>query len=184
MKSASIGASVDAGRTVRVWDPLVRVFHWSLVISFFGAYLLGDDGGALHQTLGYVALGLVAFRIIWGLVGTRNARFGSFVPSVQRLRDYMKDVVTHKDRRFLGHNPAGAVMILLLLIAVIATGATGWMMTTNAFWGVEWVEEVHEAMANSTLALVGLHVAGVVFTSLRHRENLVRSMITGDKRAD
>lgn len=184
MKTATNGGNAVACNTVRIWDPLVRLFHWSLVLSFFGAYLLGEDGAAWHQNLGYAALGLIAFRITWGLIGTHHARFSNFVPSAQRLRDYLRDVIAHKDRRFLGHNPAGALMILALLAAVIATGATGWMMTTTAYWGVEWVEQVHEAMANSTLVLVGLHLAGVVFTSIRHRENLARAMITGSKRAD
>jgi cytochrome b len=181
MKSASLDATVDAGRTIRVWDPLVRLFHWSLVISFFGAYLLGEDGGWLHQALGYAALGLVAFRLVWGLIGSRYARFSEFIPSPTRLGGYIRDVLARKEARYLGHNPAGAVMIVALLLAVIGTGASGWLMTTDAYWQSEWVEEIHEALAGGTLALVGLHVAGVIFSSLRHRENLVRAMISGRK---
>jgi cytochrome b len=182
MKSASLDATVDASRTIRIWDPLVRLFHWSLVISFFGAYLLGEDGGLLHQALGYAALGLVAFRMVWGLIGSRYARFSEFIPSPARLNGYVRDVLARKEARYLGHNPAGAVMIVALLLAVIGTGATGWLMTTDAYWQSEWVEEIHEALAGGTLALVGLHVAGVIFSSLRHRENLVRAMISGRKR--
>jgi cytochrome b len=182
MKSASLDATVDASRTIRIWDPLVRLFHWSLVISFFGAYLLGEDGGRLHQALGYAALGLVAFRSVWGLIGSRYARFSEFIPSPARLSGYVRDVLARKEARYLGHNPAGAVMIVALLLAVIGTGATGWLMTTDAYWQSEWVEEIHEALAGGTLALVGLHVAGVIFSSLRHRENLVRAMISGRKR--
>lgn len=169
--------------TVRVWDPLVRVFHWSLVAAFFGAYVLGDDGGALHQALGYTVLGLVGFRLAWGIVGGRYARFARFVPSPQRLVAYLKDVVAHREVRYLGHNPAGAAMIVALLVALVGTGVTGWLLTTDAFWGSDTMADIHGALANGTLGLVGFHVAGVVFSSLRHRENLVRAMFTGRKRA-
>lgn len=177
-------ASSTARDTVVVWDPLVRIFHWSLAICFFGAYLLGDDGGTLHQTIGYAAFGLVGFRLLWGMVGSRYARFSSFIPSTGVLLRYLKDVLARKEARYVGHNPAGAAMIVALLLAVVATGISGWLLTTDALWGVEWVEEVHEVMANTTFFLVGLHIAGVVFSSLRHHENLVRAMITGRKRPD
>ena len=185
MKPAVLTANATrAEKTVRVWDPLVRIFHWSLVAAFFGAYALGDDGGQLHQALGYTVLGLVGFRLVWGVIGTRHARFASFVPSPRRLIGYLKDVARHREARYLGHNPAGAAMIVALLLSLIATGSTGWLLTTDAFWGSEVLGDVHEALANGTLFLVGLHVAGVVFSSLRHRENLVRAMFTGRKRAD
>ena len=173
-----------AAGSVPVWDPLVRAFHWSLVVAFFGAYLLGDDGGALHQAFGFGAVGLVTLRLLWGFVGSRHARFSSFVPSKGVLLRYLKDVLAHKEARYLGHNPAGAAMIVALLAAIIATGTSGWLMTTDAFWGSEAAEAIHEWAANGTLLLVGLHIAGVAFSSLRHRENLVRAMVTGRKRID
>lgn len=176
-------ASRDA-HTVRVWDPLVRIFHWSLATSFFAAYLLGEDGGPLHQSFGYAALGLIAFRLFWGVVGPHHARFTSFVPSAGGFIRYAKEVAAHREARYLGHNPAGAMMIVALLACIIATGATGWLMTTEAFFESKWIEEIHEAFAGGTLALVGLHVAGVVFSSLRHHENLVKAMFTGRKRAE
>jgi cytochrome b len=184
MKTAALTERASKGNTVRVWDPLVRVFHWSLVLAFFGAYLLGDDGGQLHQALGYTVLGLMAFRLVWGLVGSRHARFAGFIPSYRKLIAYLKDVLAHREARYLGHNPAGAVMIVALLLALTGTGTTGWLMTTDAFWDSNLLEEVHEILANGTLLLVGLHVAGVVFSSVRHRENLVRAMLTGRKRAN
>jgi len=184
MKTAAMNVSAAKDETVRVWDPLVRIFHWSLVVAFFSAYLLGDDGGQLHQALGYGVLGLVAFRLVWGVVGSRHARFAGFVPSYRQLVGYLKDLAARREARYLGHNPAGAVMIVALLLALIGTGTTGWLLTTDAFWGSEALEEVHEALANGTLLLVGLHVAGVIFSSLRQRENLVRAMLTGRKRAD
>ncbi|HEX8740043.1 MAG TPA: cytochrome b/b6 domain-containing protein [Casimicrobiaceae bacterium] len=187
MKPATFTAGTTGATTrtatVRVWDPLVRIFHWSLVAAFFGAYALGDDGGVLHQALGYTVLGLVGFRLVWGIVGGRYARFACFVPSPRRLAAYVKDVVAHREARYLGHNPAGAAMIVALLVAIVGTGVTGWLLTTDAFWGNETMADIHEALANGTLGLVGFHVAGVVFSSLRHRENLVRAMFSGRKRA-
>lgn len=182
--AGAASAGVSGVETVRVWDPLVRVFHWSLVLAFFGAYMLGDDGGALHQALGYAVLGLVAVRLLWGLVGSRHARFAGFVPSPRRFIAYLRDLAAFRERRYLGHNPAGAAMIVALLVMLTATGATGWMLTTDAFWGSEALEDVHKAFANGTLTLVVLHVAGVLYSGLRHRENLVRAMLTGRKRPD
>jgi cytochrome b len=183
MKTAVSTAGAASAGTVRVWDPLVRIFHWSLVLAFFGAYALGDDGGWWHQTLGYSVLGLVAFRLLWGMVGTRYARFSSFAPTPRKVISYLRDLVARREARHLGHNPAGAVMIMALLLVLIGTGTTGWLLTTDAFWGSEALEGVHEGFVNSTLFLIGLHIAGVVFSSLRHRENLVRAMFTGRKRA-
>ncbi|MEO8599085.1 MAG: cytochrome b/b6 domain-containing protein, partial [bacterium] len=169
-------------QTVKVWDPLVRVFHWSLVTCFFGAYLLSDENATWHQYLGYAALGLVTTRILWGFVGSKYARFSSFVPSAPKLLNYVKDVLAQREARSLGHNPLGGMMILALLLAVATIGITGWMMSLDKFFGIEWVENLHVTVANLTLALVGLHVAGVIFSSLRHKENLVRAMINGRKR--
>lgn len=169
---------------VKVWDPFIRIFHWSLVVAFSGAYLLGEDGGTLHQALGYATLGLIAFRLVWGLVGTRYARFSSFVPSPGELKAYARQVFRGKETRRLGHNPAGGAMIVALLAAILATGVTGWMMTTDAMWGSKLVEGVHEFFATSVLVLVALHLVGVLYSSLRHRENLVTAMFTGRKRQE
>lgn len=184
MKRAPSSTPPAAAGMVRVWDPLVRVFHWLLVLSFFGAWWLGEDGGSLHQALGYTVLGLVALRLLWGVVGSRHARFAEFVPSPRRLARYAGDVVARREARHLGHNPAGGAMIVLLLAALAAIGITGWLQTTDRFWGSELLEEVHETLANGTLVLIGLHVAGVLYSSLRHRENLVLAMFTGRKRAE
>lgn len=167
--------------SVKVWDPLVRIFHWSLAAGFLLAYVTGEEYGSLHETLGYSVLGLVAFRFVWGIAGPEYARFTSFVPSPSRLFGYLKSMVAGKETRYLGHNPAGGTMVAALLLFIALTGASGWLMTTGLGYG-EWMEEVHEFFAGTTLALVGLHVAGVLFTSLRHHENLVAAMITGRKR--
>ena len=168
---------------IRVWDPLVRLFHWSLVALFFFAFFTGDEWKSAHETAGYIVAGLVAFRILWGFVGSRHARFASFVRGPSAVIGFLGDTARLRARRYLGHNPAGGAMVLALLAAITVIAITGYMMETDAFWGVEWVEDVHEAVVYATLALVGLHVGGVVLASVEHRENLVRAMITGRKRA-
>jgi cytochrome b len=168
--------------TVRVWDPLVRIFHWSLVGLFAFAFLTGDEWDKAHETAGYAIIGLIVFRIVWGLVGSRHARFTDFIYGPGTVLGYTRDAFAMRAKRYLGHNPVGGVMVIALLAAITVISATGYMMTTNAFWGVEWVEEVHEAAAFGTLMLIGLHVGGVIFSSIEHGENLVRAMVTGRKR--
>jgi cytochrome b len=168
---------------VRVWDLGVRLFHWSLVAGFTGAYL-SDDARSLHEAIGYFIIGLVAFRLVWGLVGGRHARWRDFVPGPVRLVRYLGDLARGREARYLGHNPAGAAMIVALLATIAAISVTGVMMGMDAYFGQEWVEELHETFVNIALALVALHVGGVAYSSLRHRENLVRAMVTGEKLAD
>jgi cytochrome b len=181
--AATVAGRIERPATVRVWDPLVRLFHWSLVISFTIAWL-SEDAKSLHQGAGYVVLALVAVRLIWGFVGSRHACFRDFVPRPQGLLAYLKSLRSGQPRRYLGHNPAGGAMIVLLLAMLILTGGSGWLMTTDAFWGIVWLKNLHEAVADLTVVLVFAHVAGVVFSSLAHRENLVLAMITGRKRVE
>jgi cytochrome b len=169
--------------TVKVWDPLIRLFHWSLVASFAVAWISADEWDDLHNWAGYAAAALIAFRLVWGLMGPRYARFSQFVRSPGAIAAYLRDLLAGREARHLGHNPAGGIMILLLIAGLAALCLTGWMQTVDAFWGEDWVEEVHEVLANLLLVLVGLHVAGVALASLKHRENLVRAMVTGRKRA-
>jgi cytochrome b len=166
---------------IKVWDPFVRVFHWSLAALFLAAYATGEDATRAHIAAGYAIAGLIALRIVWGFVGPGHARFSSFVRSPRAVLDYLRDVALLRASRYLGHNPAGGAMIVGLLAMLSATGITGYMMTTDAFWGAKWVEEVHEAFANLTVGLIVLHLLGVLFSSLLHGENLVKSMITGRK---
>ncbi|GAB4223683.1 MAG: cytochrome b/b6 domain-containing protein [Kiloniellaceae bacterium] len=180
----SAGRKAPGGEaSIRVWDPLVRIFHWSLVASFAVAWISADEWDDLHIWAGYAAAGLIAFRLVWGLVGPRYARFSQFLRAPGTVAAYLKDLAGGRERRYLGHNPAGAAMILALLVGLAALCLTGWMYTLDMFWGEEWVEEAHEALANLLLVLVALHLAGVVLASLKHHENLVRAMITGRKRA-
>lgn len=191
MDSVTLGASGATGAAtgtpsgtggVRVWDPLVRVFHWSLAASFLVAWLSADEWESLHLWAGYAAAALVGFRLLWGLVGPRYARFRQFVKAPADLRAYLGEMLRGRERRHLGHNPAGGAMVAALLAGLAGLCLTGWLQTTGAFWGAEWVEAVHETLADLLLVLVGLHVGGVLWASLRHRENLARAMVTGRKR--
>jgi cytochrome b len=168
---------------VKVWDPFVRLFHWALVASFAVAWLTADEVKDLHEWAGYAAGALIAFRLLMGFAGSRYARFRQFLRSPREVFGYIKDILLKREKRYIGHNPAGGLMVLALLVAIAGVALTGWMQTTISYWGVEWVEDTHELLANGMLALIALHVLGVVTAGLRHRENLVRAMVTGRKRA-
>lgn len=197
---------------IRVWDPLLRVFHWGLVVAFAVAWLTSEESQSLHEIAGYAVIGLLAFRLIWGLVGSHYARFSQFVRGPSATLSYASDMLRGRERRYIGHNPAGAVMVVMLLLALAGTAYTGWLMenagpqarlpglpqiVTQAFADEEGeeegrnggaiagapVEEIHEALANLLLLLVALHVGGVIYASVRHRENLAGAMVTGLKRA-
>ena len=168
--------------TVKVWDPFVRLFHWLLVVLFAAAYLTGDESDRLHIAIGYAVAGLIALRIIWGFAGSSHARFSDFVRGPREVFSYLRDVVFLRARRYLGHNPAGGAMILALLVMLIGTSISGYLLTTDAFWGSKRAEEIHEVLANLTVGLIALHMLGVLAASFEHRENLVKAMITGRKR--
>ncbi|MGP3698024.1 cytochrome b/b6 domain-containing protein [Rhodobacter sp. NSM] len=189
---------------IRVWDPVVRFFHWALAACFALAWLTAEEAQGVHEWLGYAAAALVALRLVWGLTGSHYARFAQFVRGPGAVLAYLRDMATGRERRFIGHNPAGAAMIVALLLSMGGTAWTGWLMTeperaaqlpaivAPAFAddddehgrgrGESAVEEVHEALANLMLILVVLHLGGVALASMRHRENLARAMITGLKR--
>ncbi|WP_299861723.1 cytochrome b/b6 domain-containing protein [uncultured Hoeflea sp.] len=169
--------------TVRVWDPFIRLFHWSLVGLFAFAFLTGDALDRPHEIAGYAIAALIAMRVIWGLAGPRHARFSSFLHRPSTVAGFLRDTLRLKARRYLGHNPAGGLMVIALLIALVVISATGFMMTADAFAGSGWIEDVHEASAFAALGLVALHIGGVIVASFEHGENLVRAMITGRKRA-
>lgn len=172
-----------AAPTVRVWDRFVRVFHWMLVLCFFGAWWSTESIGWVHKGCGYAALALVVARVVWGFVGSGHARFASFVPTPRALLAYLGALLRGREPRSLGHNPAGAVMILFLLGAVGAIGISGWMLTLDAFWGNELVELTHTLLVDAALVAVALHVAANVYESVRQRDNLIGAMVTGRKRA-
>lgn len=167
---------------VKVWDPLVRLFHWSLA-GLFLANFFTEEGELVHRGFGYAILILIAVRFVWGWIGTRHARFADWVPGPRRVRDYLRQRLAGRSRRQLGHNPAAAVMILALLVGVLLVAFTGWLQTTDRFFGDGWLEELHEVLAYGVLGLVVLHVLAAVGESVHYGENLVASMIHGRKRA-
>jgi len=181
--SANVKTHNNTAPTVRVWDPFIRIFHWSLVGLFTVAFATGDESERLHLAAGYAIAGLVLLRLVWGFVGSKHARFNDFVRSPGKVRTFMALAMRFRAPRVLGHNPAGGMMILALLAMLIGISATGFMMTTDPYWDVEWVEELHEALVYASLGLIALHLAGVVGSSVEHGENLVKAMITGRKRA-
>ena len=168
-------------RRILVWDAPVRLFHWLMVLSFAGAYLSAESERwrLLHVTLGYTMAGLVAFRILWGLLGTRHARFASFVRGPGAVGRYLRSLLQRRPEHYTGHNPAGALAIVALLLLTLGVTAAGW--ATYQEVGGKWLEELHQVLANLMLTVVGVHVAGVVLGSWLHRENLVAAMLTGRK---
>jgi cytochrome b len=166
---------------ILVWDAPTRLFHWLMVLSFAGAYITseGERWRLVHVTLGYTMGGLLAFRIVWGLVGTRYARFSNFLRGPQAVMAYLRSLHDRSPQHFIGHNPAGAVAIVLLIVTGTVIVASGWA-TYNEVGG-EWLSELHEMAGNAMLLIVGAHIAGVAIATYLHRENLARSMVTGTK---
>lgn len=168
--------------TVKVWDPLVRMFHWSLA-GLFLANFFTEEGELVHRGFGYAILALIAVRLAWGLVGTRHARFSDWVVGPHRVREYLRERLAGHSRRQLGHNPGAAMMILALLGGVVLVAFTGWLQTTDMFFGDGWLEELHEVLAYGVLGLVVVHVLAAVGESVHYGENLIAAMLHGRKRA-
>lgn len=168
-------------KRIAVWDPLVRVFHWSLVLTFAANALIIDDDSDLHEWVGWFILGLVLTRILWGFVGTRYARFASFPPSLSGARDQLAEMTGQPRTTHIGHTPLGALMIYNLIASLLVVCLSGYLMTTDMFWGVEWPEHLHEASVYWTEISVLLHIAGVIFESRRTGVNLPRALIKGYK---
>ena len=189
---------------VRVWDPFVRIFHWLLATVVLVDWFM-DEPLWMHTWLGYLAAGLVILRIVWGFIGPENAQFINFVRGPRLVLEYVAGLARFSSRRYLGHSPAGGAMIVALLVMISATIVTGMANLAadrgegplaGAISKVErpiisgqrrprlLMKQVHETVANITLVLVLLHVLGVALGSFAHRENLVRAMITGRKRAE
>jgi cytochrome b len=170
-------------KKVLVWDVPVRLVHWLLVASFAGAFLTGESERLrlVHMLFGTTLAGLVVFRLVWGIVGTRHARFASFAFGPRAVLRYLRSLATLKPVRYVGHTPAGSWAIWLMLGLGLAVGATGYGAYAG---GAEWLEDAHGALAWTLLAIVVVHVAGVALGSVLHRENLVVAMLTGRKRGD
>jgi cytochrome b len=184
--------------SVMVWDPLVRLFHWSLVVGFFTSYFADGDWMNAHIWAGYFVSVWVLIRVLWGFVGSEFARFQKFVFTPSVIFGYLKDVLFLRAKRYIGHNPAGGAMIILLLLCVLTTTVSGMMLYGADAWlgplaglmknvedgTADTLKVIHEYSANGTIALVVVHVLGVLWESVLHRENLVKSMFTGLKRSE
>jgi cytochrome b len=183
---------MNTNESIKVWDLPLRLFHWLLVAGFFIAYLTEEELLTIHVWAGYTVAGLLIFRLVWGFIGNDYARFSSFLCSPIKSVSYLKDLVALKTKRYLGHNPAGAAMIVLMLISLLMTVLTGFAVygadqaagplasigsSNEKMW-----EEVHEFFANFTLFLVFVHVVGVAIESYIHRENLAKAMVNGYKK--
>jgi len=183
---------------IKVWDPVVRFFHWSLVSAFFIAYITEEDLLSVHTWAGYLIVGLLVVRIIWGFIGTHYARFSDFVHSPSTIIQFLKNTLALRAKRYLGHNPAGGAMVMLLIFSLLATTTSGilllgaeeqagpvvnWFTQAGGYWG-NALEELHEFFANFTVLLVFIHIAGVIVESLIHKENLLSAMLNGFKPAD
>lgn len=166
---------------ILVWDLPLRLFHWLLAAAFAGAFVTAESERwrDVHVMLGYTTLALIAFRVAWGFVGTRYARFASFAFGPSRVVSYLRSLATRTPHHYTGHNPAGSWAIYALLAGVFAAGATGLAVYNDL--GGRWLEHLHEFVANAVLAVVAVHIVGVMAGSLLHRENLVGSMVTGRK---
>ena len=167
---------------ILVWDLPTRAFHWLLVLSFFGAYFSGDADGyrTLHVLLGYTAAGLVAFRLVWGVLGTRWARLSGFIFNIGKAAGYARSLLSGKPLHFTGHNPLGSWAVLGLLGLIALACGTGIALYLEV-GGEDAFEDPHEVLANAALALVVLHIAAAIGSSFLHRENLVRAMLSGYK---
>ena len=183
---------------IKVWDPVVRFFHWSLVSAFVIAYITEEDLLSVHTWAGYLIVGLLVVRIIWGFIGTHYARFSDFVHRPSTIIQFLKNTLALRAKRYLGHNPAGGAMVLLLIFSLFATTTSGillsgaeeqagpvasWFTQTGGYWGSA-LEELHEFFANFTVLLVFIHIAGVIVESLIHKENLLSAMLNGFKSAE
>ena len=168
---------------VKVWDLPLRIFHWthatSVLIAWFSANILDT----VHEIAGYTVIVLIAFRIVWGFTGTRHSRFRSFVRPLPVVLGYLGQVARGQTGRYLGLNPAGGAMSVVLLALLTVSTVSGWMQITERFFGVDWVEKLHTWSSNLVLAVVVVHVLGVLLMCALQKENLVRAMISGQKRA-
>ena len=170
------------GPATTVWSPWLRLLHWALAVTTIASFATHEGGGRWHEWLGYTALAVAVLRTALGLTLGGYAAFGQFVRGLGATWAYAQAVWQRAEPRYLGHNPLGGWMVVVILANSLATGLTGWLYTTDRFWGTAWLEDLHGVLGQAFVPLVLLHVAGVVLASRRHHENLVASMLHGRKR--
>jgi len=173
---------VPSNETSRpVWDRFVRVFHWTLVGCVLLNYFVLEAGDPPHEWTGYLAAALVVARLVWGFIGSRHARFSDFFPTPSRLWRHLRAVRSGHPEHHWGHNPLGALMMFLLMGLVLALGVTGWMQGLDAFWGEEWLQDLHETLADALLLAAALHAGAALLMGRIERTRLVKAMVTGVK---
>ena len=169
--------------SVRLWDPVVRLFHLSIAGVFVANYFFNEAGDAWHIWLGYYAMGWLLVRLVWGFVGPRSARWADFWPTPTRLIAHARSLIAGRPEHRLGHSPMGALVMLLMLLAMFSAGLSGWAMEEiDALWGADWPLQVHEFATDTLLVLVCLHIVAALFESFLVRDNLPLSMLTGRRR--
>ncbi|WP_058264472.1 cytochrome b/b6 domain-containing protein [Thalassovita gelatinovora] len=168
-------------KNCKVWDSVVRLTHWGVALGIVLNGVVINDESKLHTRIGYTVIALVVLRLIWGLIGSHHARFADFPPDPAASMDQLSDMVSGRKHIHLGHTPLGALMIYNLWASILMIGLSGYMMTTIRFWGVEWVEGMHEIFANWVYFSALLHVVAVILESRRIGVNLPLAMVTGVK---
>ncbi len=164
-----------------VWDRFVRVFHWSLVACVLLNVFVLQEGETPHRWCGYLAVALVIVRVVWGFIGSRHARFSDFFPTPGRLVAHLRVMRAGRFEHHGGHNPLGALMMLLLMGLVLGLGLTGWLQGTDAYFGEAWLQELHEWLAHVLIASAGLHAGAAIAMGRLERTRLVKAMVTGVK---
>jgi len=175
-------ADRTAPRTIAVWDLPLRLWHWALAICVLAAWFTPTVYDRLHRIVGYTVLGLLAFRLVWGFLGSRYSRFRMVGVRLRAAPGYLWNLRRGMTGRYIGLNPAGTLMLVALLASLAVSTITGVMSVTVTFFGVWWVEDTHHYSSDAVIVLVVLHVVGVVLMGILQRENLIRAMITGRKR--
>ncbi|MGY3388907.1 cytochrome b [Bradyrhizobium sp. USDA 3311] len=175
-------ADRTAPRTIAVWDLPLRLWHWALAICVLAAWFTPTVFDRLHRIVGYMVLGLLAFRLVWGFWGSRYSRFRMVGVRLRAAPGYLWNLRRGMTGRYIGLNPAGTLMLVALLASLAVSTITGAMSVTVTFFGVWWVEDAHHYSSDAVIVLVVLHVVGVVLMGILQRENLIRAMITGRKR--
>lgn len=167
--------------STQVWDPFVRLFHWGLVTCVVLNLWILEDGEWAHEITGYTASALVVMRLVWGFVGSKHARFSDFFPTPTRLRTHLAALLQGEAPQHPGHNPLGALMMLTLMALVLALVLSGWLQTTDRFWGEEWLQDTHEWLSNGLMLMAGAHGLAAIVMGRLERVHLVRAMVTGRK---
>jgi cytochrome b len=180
--SQPIDPSPPPAARVFVWHWPIRLTHWLLAAATLTAYFTANIFDTVHNIAGYTVLALIAVRVALGIAGPRHARFAHFPLQPRAVLRYLRDLTRGQARRYLGHNPAGAAMTVVLLIALAVSAGSGWMQITYRFFGVAWVQDLHTTTSNLVLALVIVHVLGVLLMCALLKDNLVRGMTTGWKK--